>query len=342
MRRILSHKRFLGDWQPKRWLLTSSLANGFRRVISSFRKLETFGKFCAVLFLATQAQAQVELRADSNYVETGNPYVLYLRFPATFGKPDSLSFSAWGNLLPPQNIVNQTEWQSDGQYFSKTLTSLFFDEDTLELPPLPIALTNGDTTYSNSLQIIVTATPSPDDLNDMALIKDIHREPSRWTDYLPWILGILGVLAIFGGLFWLAKRRSKTRIQSRTIETPPDQLALKKLEVLSRKGLIANNFVKEHYAELTFILREYLEKRFTIPALESTTDETLGYLKGRDFPRQLSLELQYLLEQADLAKFAKIIPPESFHAEALDSSRKIILQTSAGPNAPITDPPITH
>jgi len=303
--------------------------------------LQTFGKFCAFLFFATQALAQVELRADSNYVETGNPYVLHLRFPATLGKPDSLSFSVWENSLPPQNIVNQSEWQSDGQYFSKTITALFFDEDTLELPPLPVALPNGDTAYSNSLQIIVIATPSPDDLNDMAPIKDIHREPSRWTDYPPWILGVLGVLAIFGLLFWLAKRKTKSRVLSRTIETPPHELALKKLEVLAQKKLVTSGFVKEHYAELTFILREYLEKRFRIPALESTTDETLAYLKGSDFPGPLSQELQYLLEQADLAKFAKITPPESFHAEALVNSRKMILETSYTPNPPVDQSPIT-
>ena len=321
----------MGWWQPKRWWLTINIANGFRGVISTSRKLQTFGKFLAFLFVATQAQAQVELRADSNYVETGNPFVLHLRFPATFGKPDSLSFSVWGNFIPQENIINQTEWQSEGGFFNKSLTALFFDEDSIELPPLPIVLPNGDTAYSNSLKIIVTATPSPDDLNDMAPIKDIHREPSHWTDYLPWILGVLGVLAIFGLLFWLAKRKTKSRVLSRTIETPPHELALKKLEVLARKKLINNGFVKEHYTELTFILREYLEKRFSIPALESTTDETLGYLKRSDFPSPLSQELQYLLEQADLAKFAKIIPPESFHAEALESSRKIILQTSEIP-----------
>ena len=342
MKKRLSKTRRFFACQPKRRFLAIRTTSGFRRVFPTSRTFKTFGSFCALFCFAAYTHAQVELRSDSNHVETGNPLTLQLRLPIILGKPDSFDLGVWENLLPKQNIVNQTEWQASGSFYGKTFTVLFFDEDSLELPPLPIALLNGDTAYSNSLQIIVTATPSPDDLNDMAPIKDIYRESTRWTDYLPWILGILGVLAIFGGLFWLAKRRPKTRIQSRTIETPPDQLALKKLEVLSRKGLIANNFVKEHYAELTFILREYLEKRFTIPALESTTDETLGYLKGRDFPRQLSQELQYLLEQADLAKFAKIIPPESFHAEALDSSRKIILQTSTGPNPPITNPPITN
>jgi hypothetical protein len=125
-------------------------------------------------------------------------------------------------------------------------------------------------------------------------------------------------------------------MNSRSIEIPPQELALKKLSILIQKELIVNGFVKEHYAELTFILREYLEKMFGIPALESTTEETLGYLKKQNISDSLSKQLQALMEQADLAKFAKIIPAESFHAAALEMSRKIILETSAETDSPNT------
>lgn len=294
----------------------------------------------AILFtvccLTPPACAQVELRIDSNHVETGNPFVFHLRFPINLGRPDSLNFGVWQSFLPQQNIVNQTEWQKDGQFLSKTLTVLFFDEDSLQIPPLPIALRNGDTIYANQLHVVVTATPSPDDLNDMASLKEIHREPSDWTDALPWVLGALLVLAVLGLLFWLAKRKAQAKIQSQNIEIPPHELALKKLKILIHKQLTVNGFVKEHYAELTFILREYLEKRFGFPALESTTEETLRYLKNKDIEDSLTQQLKTLLEQADLAKFAKIIPPESFHTEALEGAQKIIFETSTP--TPISNP----
>jgi hypothetical protein len=273
-------------------------------------------------------QAQIEILVDSNHVETGNPYSLHLRIPANLGQPDSLRYYAWGIVLPPENIVKQTEWQSDGQFLNTTLTALFFEEDTLQLPPLAVSFQNGDTLFTQPLQVIVHATPSPDDLNDMATIKDIHREPTIWTDYLPWILGGLGVLGILFFLFWLAKRQKAAKIWSRSIELPPHELALKKLEVLAQKQLTSKGFVKEHYAELTFILREFLEKRFGIPALESTTEETLLHLGNLEFSTEQSMALQTLLEQADLAKFAKIIPPESFHAEALETTKTIIQQSA--------------
>jgi hypothetical protein len=282
--------------------------------------------FCAVFCAAAQAQA--ELRADSSQVETGNPLKLQLRLPADGGKPDSIDFSAWADVLPQANIVAETRWQADAAFFSKTLTALFFDADTLTLPALPIALRSGDTAYTNTLQIIVVPTPSPDDLNDLAPIKDILREPTRWTDYLPAALAVLGVLGLLALLFWLFTRKSKSRLLSRSIAVPPHELALRKLDLLAKKQLTAKGFVKEHYAELTFIVREFLEKQFAVPALESTTDETLRHLKSSAFPAPLHEPVRHLLEQSDLAKFAKITPSEAFHAESFDIAQKVVKDCS--------------
>lgn len=286
------------------------------------------GKIFALLLVLSQAQAQVELRSDSNHVETGNPFALHLHLPISLGKPDSLRFAVWESALPIYNIIGETDWNANGSFYHKTLNVLFFEEDTVKLQSLPIFLSTGDTVYTNPLEIIVIPTPSPDDLNDMASMKDIQREPVRWTDFLPWILSALAVLTLLCLLFWLASGKVKTRVRSRTMETPAHTLALKKLDLLSKKHLTANGLVKEHYTELTFILREFLEKRFSIPALESTTTETMLFLKDRGFPAQLSNLLQNLLEQSDLAKFAKIIPDDTFLAESFEVSKKIILETA--------------
>jgi hypothetical protein len=275
------------------------------------------------------SQAQVVLTADSSHVETGNPLNLYLLYPSHLGKPsDSLKFSGWEGFIPFENIVEQSNWIADEKgYFSKKLTVLFFDEDTLSLPPLNIPLRNGDTLQTNTLDLVVKATPAPDDLNDMAPIKDIHREASDWTDYLPWVMGVLAVLALLWLFYTLALRRQKARLLSRSMALPPHELALKKLDALKQKNRIAAGQVKEHYAELTDILREYLEKRFEIPALESTTHETVQALQGLEFPNPLIAPLQQLLEQADLAKFARSIPEESFYESSFSLARQLILDT---------------
>ncbi|MFN0214504.1 MAG: hypothetical protein ACKVT2_09640 [Saprospiraceae bacterium] len=303
-----------------------TLLGKFSRQIEP-RRIAIRVMFFASLSNALHGQNQVELSSDSNHVETGNPLGIQIRIPGGFGKPDSINFDVWERVLPVQNIVKESEWETAGPFFIKRLTALFFDADTLELPALCIALPNGDSVYSNSIKINVLATPSPDDLNDMAPIKDIHREPKRWTDFLPWILGGLAMLIIIAGLFWLLNLQHKSSVLSRVIQTPPHELALKKLDALAQKELVPNGFIKEHYAQLSFILREYLEKRFEIPALESTTEETLSHLRSRNIAAQIVDQLQQLLEQADLAKFAKIVPPESFYVESMENARKLIFQT---------------
>ncbi|MDX1909985.1 MAG: hypothetical protein SFV22_00795 [Saprospiraceae bacterium] len=295
------------------------------------------GAVWALFFLCiwlSEARAQAQLRADSNHVETGNPLRLVLEIPLSAGRPDSLDFSPWQAVLPQKNIIAHSDWQRDDPVYRMELRVLFFEEDTLQLAPLALPLASGDTLFFPALDLVVSATPSPDDLNDMADIKDIHHEPVFWTDYLPWILGGLGIIALILLVAWWAKRRRMIRVQSRNIELPAHERALKKLEALAQKDWPRQGKVKEHYAELTFILREYLEKRFNIPALESTTAETLLYLQKEHLPESLPEALRDVLEQADLAKFARITPPESFHREALDIARNIISATTPAPPDP--------
>jgi hypothetical protein len=291
--------------------------------------------FCFLIFILFHlpfAAAQNSARAtlDSSHAETGNPFVVHLSVPKSAGEPRGIDFSVWENLVPQQNILKQTEWNSEGQFFTRDLTIIFFDEDSLALPPLPIRLNGGEIALTNPLEIAVLPTPSPDDLNDMADIKDIRREPALWTDYLPWAIAFLVLALLVVLAAWLIGRAQKRRNQaalSRSVELPPHELALKKLNALAQKQLWQKGLVKEHCAELTFVVREYLEKRYRVPALESTSEEMLKDLQKTDFPQTFRSELNDLLTKADLVKFAKATPPETFQEESMTFARKIILET---------------
>jgi hypothetical protein len=297
--------------------------------------------FFLLLILSTaNAQSEAFAKSDSNYAETGNPFVVHLSVPNSAGKPNQIDFSAWENLVPEQNILKQSQWTLDGPSSVKDLTLVFFNADTLTLPPLPIRLNGGNTAFTNSLEIVVLPTPSPDDLNDMADIKDIRREPAFLTDYLPWAAAIAGLVLLVLLASWLIGRAQKKRKQaalSRTVELPPHELAWKKLDALTQKQLWNKGLVKEYCAEITFIVREYLERRYQIPALESTTEELPGHLQKTDFPEKFRTDLQELLSKADLVKFAKAIPPETFREEAMSFARKIISETK--PLPPPAQPP---
>lgn len=281
--------------------------------------------------LAAQIGAVVSL--DSNFAETGEAFVVHISVPKSLGgEPQQIDFTTWDSIFPTENRLAQTVWTNDGPQYIADLTLITFDADTLAVPPLAIRLQGGGHALTNPFELIVLATPSPDDLNDMAEIKDIYHEPVWWTDYWPWAVGGLVVLLLLGMLFWLAGRSKKSgQAISRSVELPPHELALRRLEVLTQKRLWQQDQVKEYYAELTYILREYLEKRFHIPALESTSEELLAHLARTDFPENFRLRLHDLLAQADLAKFAKSVPPVDYHHQAWQEVRQVVAGTALEP-----------
>jgi len=306
--------------------------------------LKTILKYClsalCLLLLLSPLQAQVEATAqvDSNIAETGNPFIIHLASPMAAGKPLKIDFSAWDSILPRQNILSQSEVNNLGNQYGIDLRCIAFDADTLSLPPLTIQLAGGQTAMTTPLEMVVIATPASSDLNDMAELKDIRHEPVWWSDYLPWALGIIGLLVLVFVLAWLWKRSQIQGSQSRAMEMPPYELARKKLEVLAKKKLWQSGQVKPYYAELTFILREYLQKRYHIPALESTTEETLAHLQKQDFPAALQQPLAETLVQADLVKFAKSMPPDAFHDQALHYVQTLVeatRQVPASAEAPV-------
>ena len=82
---------------------------------------------------------------------------------------------------------------------------------------------------------------------------------------------------------------------------------------------------------MTYIIREYLENRYEIPALESTTDEILRSLKDVDFDESWKHKLQNILQVADLVKFAKAKPPADFHNKVLQEAEDFVIATKVKP-----------
>jgi hypothetical protein len=78
---------------------------------------------------------------------------------------------------------------------------------------------------------------------------------------------------------------------------------------------------------LTHILRDYLEKRYQIPALESTSDELIAALRKTDMPLAIQFKLKQLLQMADLVKFAKVVPELNVHDGAYETAMELIMET---------------
>ena len=160
-------------------------------------------------------------------------------------------------------------------------------------------------------------------------IRDI-RGPLNFSSKLKfWVLII--VLLIVIGLMLLKIIFLKNKMKSnkkKVYQKPAHEIAYAALDNLQRKNYIKQGSIKSYYAELSLIIRHYLENRFEIKAPEMTTEEFLiagkttgGLSKGQ------KILLEEFLSCCDLVKFAKYGPGESEIDGSFNSAKKFIDET---------------
>lgn len=155
-------------------------------------------------------------------------------------------------------------------------------------------------------------------------------------DNWKWVLFcILGMVALAALLYYLIKKRKNKPVRLQEVEPliPIHTIALDKLHALKGKKLWEQGQVKAYYSELSDIVREYLEKRYPIPALEQTSAEILSGLRHLNVAGQNMDRLGQLLVLADLVKFAKEKPLPSAHEMSLENAISFVQHTIAQPSA---------
>ena len=174
-----------------------------------------------------------------------------------------------------------------------------------------------DTLASRAIPILVTNMLVDMDA-EIKAIKPPLEAPFSLLDYWEWILSAYLLLLIISLLvYWLEKRGKKGEeivpIRSRT----PFEIAMSRLQELEAQKLWQEGMIKEYYIALTEIIRSYIEQRFGIMAMESTTHEILVDLRAVMMEEQHKTELKLLLELSDYVKFAKAKPLTNEHEESL-------------------------
>jgi hypothetical protein len=193
-----------------------------------------------------------------------------------------------------------------------------------------------DTAFTEPLLLTINGVPV-NDQSELEPIKPIIKEQKNWQDFWPLYLALL--LALSGFLVW---RYLRYRNGQRTVAPPPPPkpahlLALEQLDALESKQLWQSGDLKGYYSELSRILRVYLEARFQVPALESTTKQIARALAARsDFETERNQELGELLQLSDLVKFARATPVAELHATGMQRVRDFVLATV--PQLDITPP----
>ena len=286
-----------------------------------------------LLPVRSAAQLSASAAFDPPRVETGDTFSLRILVKGVASAPKKVDFEAWKPFLPAKNILSESGWTRSGAQWVQRYTCIAFDSAEWQLPPLTVRLHPADTILTNSPELSVRPTRAGAEVHEMDAIRDIRREPTHWTDYWPWALGGLAALGLLVGYIRRRPKRPKVLAPAPAAPPapaiPPHEIALQQLAVLEQQKPWQKGQVVAYYAELSLILRNYLEGCFGILAPESTTREILFLLKKTNFPEGQRAPLEHLLQQADLAKFADMQPPAAFHEKALTNARQIVQQTLA-------------
>ena len=125
-------------------------------------------------------------------------------------------------------------------------------------------------------------------------------------------------------------KKSPVQPSRKIKKSPPAHIiALKKLSKLKAEKIWREGKVKEFQSQLTYILREYLENRYKIQALEQTTGEIVHSLQKIKLDNKDIDTIKNILQIADMVKFAKAKPEEDINERFLNETIDFVERTKA-------------
>lgn len=159
-------------------------------------------------------------------------------------------------------------------------------------------------------------------------IKDIKPPlyfPANWKLFI--LIVILVVISGAGLAAYLFSRQGGG-LQKFIIAPAAHEIAYKALDDLKDSNSLKAGLVKEYFFRLSFIVRQYLENRFSMRAPEMTTEEFLLSLKESDkLSHGIKDLLKDFMERADMVKFAKYGPTAQEIMGAFSAAKKLIDET---------------
>jgi len=153
--------------------------------------------------------------------------------------------------------------------------------------------------------------------------------PVSFAEIAPWLLGGLIFIALVVFLIWYFRFRKKDQplFTIAKPDEPAHVIALRKLDELKQEKLWQTGKTKQFHSQLTDTIREYLDERYNLSTLESTTDEILQEVNSVEVNNDWHRNLREILERADLAKFAKFQPLPDDNERSLKYAYQIVENT---------------
>lgn len=206
-----------------------------------------------------------------------------------------------------------------------------FDEGEYALPPLTLQRMSKegvvDTLVFDSQTLMVKTMPVDTATFVVHDIKGQIRYPVTFREVLPWIGLGLGIAALIALAVWLIIRYRRRHGEEAQKKDPAHIVALRKLDNYRGSKMWAPEKQKTFYSGVTDALREYMDARYGVSAMEMTTAEIFDDMKSKDVPKELLDEVRELFERADFVKFAKFVASDDDNASVLPLAVRFVTET---------------
>lgn len=243
----------------------------------------------------TQIHFEVVQQADAN-----------VQFPI-------ITDSIMGGLeVVNRSKLDTTKLEDGNLKINSSITVTAFDSALYYIPAFGFS-SGKDTAFTNPLSLKVLPVDVDTTNAKIYDIKPIYDAPIDWG-YVAMIVAIILLVIGIGVLAFILirkylKNKNKTEEEEEVVIVNPFEHAMTELERIRNEKIWQQGKVKDFYTEITDVLREYIELRFQISALEMTSDEVLSMIKsGKVLDSEQEQILSQVLKLADLVKFAKWTP----------------------------------
>ena len=212
-----------------------------------------------------------------------------------------------------------------------------FDSGLYYLPPFKYVIED-DTFETQALSLKVVPVPV-DTTHAEFDIKGVDAPPFVLMDYIPsWVIYLLvALIVIAAGIYaywrWGRRKKGEETIDEKML-VPPYDRAIQALHELKDSKLWQQGQEKAYYTTLTEILREYIDERFHINAMEMTSSQIIETLHRNEETKAVNRQLRDILEMADFVKFAKMRPLPDDNEQVMRYAETFVEETKPEEKAP--------
>jgi hypothetical protein len=197
-------------------------------------------------------------------------------------------------------VVRASTPRVEGSHWAKEVWLDPQEPGEISLQLLPIII--GGERYDWAPIIVRVTTDALADVGDLRDIAPPESLPGT-SSALPWLAAAAWLLLLAAGLVTLSIRYRRQR--HKPVFVLPEQWAFQELGRAEAQWASGSAEEDGRHTLLSSIIRQYLERRYSLPASKQTTPEFLEAMRASPFlAEEQQMLLREFLEQCDLVKFA--------------------------------------